>query len=375
MSEAGYSMMSDGDLLELSHQLDDVSSQFKRMVMEAVKVEKAKQAAQHAKEMKALIDKHEEEKRELSRQREECRGYWYQNKAVNEVQHRSLVHRAEGFAACVASRGMHSVWMMASELQKKASETETHKFMLKRTFLKAWKAWHAKEKRCKSVTTHVNRSHNLRTKRSAFAAWRATTLKQTRTAREATAKTTAATEMNMVLNNHGVEVAQMNETINELKRQLEIESQHRGALEERLKIAFMRGVCALNLEAMQVMKTTESDSQISEDTPGSISATPIEAPSEDTTCQYVDPMNTAPLQRSQLHSVSHVTQSQPVVQAMPRGTNAAVTSANIMRSPHTSPPTPKPRKAPTRPPLHGHTAKPSLQSALTIREMQPMRRF
>ncbi|KAJ9446491.1 hypothetical protein DIPPA_00927 [Diplonema papillatum] len=59
--------MESSDLLDLSHDLDEVTAQFKRMV-EAVKEERTRLQGRHRQEVRDMQDKYEAEKMELLRQ-------------------------------------------------------------------------------------------------------------------------------------------------------------------------------------------------------------------------------------------------------------------------------------------------------------------
>eukprot|EP01061_Rhynchopus_euleeides_P021964 TRINITY_DN35839_c0_g1_i1.p1 TRINITY_DN35839_c0_g1~~TRINITY_DN35839_c0_g1_i1.p1 ORF type:complete len:420 (+),score=132.76 TRINITY_DN35839_c0_g1_i1:190-1260(+) len=308
-------------------------------------------AALHARETASLVERHEEEKLELSRQRDECRQYWYKNKEMNEQQHKSLVHRAERFAVTVAMRGTHSVWKQSPQLLQKALESPLYRLNLQRTVWGAWKQ-HTKSQRNKAhVEGFVNKASVHRMKKEVFAAWRVVSLSEASRRRHERFQQQVRTEWDTMQNDHDTEVAGLRDQIAKLQRLLETETQHRGALEERLKVAFMRGVCALNLEAMQVMRTEDGaaaaaappQGMMSSNQPTTMSATPIQPLSEDTpTATHFDP----------ILSLSSVPQPPlnraPVVEAVPRGANSAILG-RLDRSASSSPPAPPQPRVITRP--------------------------
>ena len=385
-----------GDLLELSHQLDDVAARFKRMVMDAVKQEKAKMSALHAREVAELNEKHEAEKLELTRQRDECRQYWYKNKEMNEELHRSLVHRAERFAITVASRP-NTVWKQSPELLRKAFETPSYRMNLKRNVFGAWRKITTAERNRTHLRDYVERSAARRAKKNTFSAWRVFAQSEAAQQKQLRFQAQVKTEWDSVVNDHESEISSLRDQVAKLKKMLETESQHRGALEERLKVAFMRGVCALNLEAMQVMKTDEP-SVPRDPTPSThpmtaMSATPIQPLSEDSPdVTHYDP----------LLSLSSVPQPPlnraPVVEAIAPGTHSAIRVSSVgspsqgMRSetsrkssaasggsaskPSSAGPSPK-----ARPPLAGHavgnssTLTRKMQQSISAKEIHTTRRF
>eukprot|EP01063_Lacrimia_lanifica_P025201 TRINITY_DN32982_c0_g1_i1.p1 TRINITY_DN32982_c0_g1~~TRINITY_DN32982_c0_g1_i1.p1 ORF type:complete len:436 (+),score=130.12 TRINITY_DN32982_c0_g1_i1:52-1359(+) len=335
-----------GNLLELSHTLDTLGAQFKRCSLDAVRLELQRLSAQHAQEMEELEDRMEGEKRELSRQRDECRQYWYHNKEINEAQWRSLVHRAEHYAMMAPARGMHSVWRMSPELMKKAQDTPLYQMMLKRTVVQAWRTWAQSARAAGNVEKYINRTSDRTAVRDAFSAWRNVALKDAWARKDSVFKQQVQTDVEQIINDKDTEIAGLRQKLAETEQRLEAETRHRGALEERLKIAFMRGVCALNLEAMNVMKgedglamseATPSTADPTTISPATVSATPIRPPSEDLTAllHYDPSAMPMPMALSTLPQYPPVVEHQSAAPSQPAAAPKAPTVTPITRSsPH-----------------------------------------
>ena len=331
------------DLLDLNNRLDDVSLQFKKMVLDAVKNEKARMAAIHKREIQIIEARHEEERIELTRQRDECRQYWYHHKEVNDKQWLSLTHRAECFAYSAASR-QGSVWKMSPELQKKAFDNYPYfKTSLKRQAFDGWKRWLRSHKNRQLAQKATLKLSEHRSQSSIFTQWKVSALRASSAKREKMLKSSMSLELNTVINNKEADLQTLTEQVVNLKRQLAVESQHRGALEERLKIAFMRGVCALNLEAMQVMKT-EDDKTLEEQLQQQPQQLQEEVTMESVSAFHSDPvinMSSAQVQSFTNRSlvgegrdgINLSASRQPLVQSVPPGAvSAMIPSASTAAS-------------------------------------------
>eukprot|EP01060_Flectonema_neradi_P022377 TRINITY_DN30630_c0_g1_i1.p1 TRINITY_DN30630_c0_g1~~TRINITY_DN30630_c0_g1_i1.p1 ORF type:complete len:411 (+),score=88.76 TRINITY_DN30630_c0_g1_i1:61-1293(+) len=388
-----------GDLLDLNNKLDDVTLQFKKMVLDAVKYEKARMAAIHKKEIERIESRHEEERNELIRQRDECRKYWYHHKEVNDRQWQSLIHRAETFAFSAATRE-NSVWKMCPELQKRAYDRYPYfKTALKRQAFNGWKQWLRTHKTRKTAQKATLKLSSYKSQSTIFTKWKTSTLEVAAAKRERHLKEKMSLELMTVTNNKEAELQSLSEQVTNLRKQLAIETQHRGALEERLKIAFMRGVCALNLEAMQVMKT-EDERTIDEQQQTQQRMREEEAVVGDSEILHSDPV----INMSSAHVKSFVNRSvagegreginisatrQPLVQSVaPGAVSAIIPSGSTAASDrsidaHSPSPTRKSRppsqQSRRRPPLGGVSVTRSspggIASALTVKELHPVRRY
>ena len=384
-----------GDLLELSSQLDDVAGRFKKMVVDCVKVDKARMAAAHARDAARTEERHEAEKLELSRQRDECREYWYKNKELSEAQHRALVHRAESFAYAAAARP-HSVWRHSPELLRRAyDESAYYRAGLKRNAFAAWRRFSGEQRQRASLDSLLAQKNAWRAKKEVFSAWRVQAARGAAGAREERFKHAVQTEWAGVVNDHEAEVSDLRVQLETMKQMLQTETQHRGALEERLKVAFMRGVCALNLEAMQVMKAEEGGAAADEAPPSA--AAPTAAGLDGSLLSgggghrhhQQQQHATHPPASATVVSVSSAPQPPlvraPTVEAVPRGANSAIVpgrgggvSAASGAKQHRATPAAKvtPRAALSGYSIGGGSSVTrSLQTAVTVKEMQTHKRY
>ena len=122
----------------------------------------------------------------------------------------------------------------------------------------ALRRWHelvAKKKRNAAACDKLIAQRQERQSRHAFTAWRLASQKQK--ADDLLQKTIAdhrRTTAKLQLDYQATENQVRMEALS-LKEKLAFEEQRRDVLEEKLKAAFMRGVCALNLEAMHVLRS------------------------------------------------------------------------------------------------------------------------
>eukprot|EP01062_Namystynia_karyoxenos_P040942 TRINITY_DN2978_c1_g1_i1.p1 TRINITY_DN2978_c1_g1~~TRINITY_DN2978_c1_g1_i1.p1 ORF type:complete len:533 (+),score=168.19 TRINITY_DN2978_c1_g1_i1:82-1599(+) len=224
------------ELLGLSHALDDHAQTLKRQVMESVSLVRASIDHRHAEEIAALqaqmdlqAARHRAEVRALNEELARRAG------AVDRLD-RSHKHCARNFF----SRG--------TELRRREAT---------RTYYMQWLGWVQRQQHRHIMQDHsykLRRAHSLR---CAFDAWRLASSKHVATQRHDRMRAQLETQMERERNDHIHEVSNLQAEIGGLRARLAEEAEHRGQLEERLKIAFMRGVCALNLEAMQVLRKAD----------------------------------------------------------------------------------------------------------------------
>lgn len=122
--------------------------------------------------------------------------------------------------------------------------------------LRAWHRFVSEDKERRRVAERAIRDRQEREARSAFTAWRlqAQRHKFEKTVEKMTQDFQRANSKAMHTHQAAENAAKME--IFSLKEQIAQEEDRRCILEEKLKAAFMRGVCALNLEAMQVLRST-----------------------------------------------------------------------------------------------------------------------
>jgi hypothetical protein len=120
--------------------------------------------------------------------------------------------------------------------------------------LRAWRNIVREKKQRQRLCDHLVQHRTEKEARAVFAGWRLEALRQK-----------AEAEQEKTANDHRRQIAKLQQEAQSSENRLKLEvlgwreklakeEEHRGLLEEKLKAAFMRGVCALNLEAMQVLR-------------------------------------------------------------------------------------------------------------------------
>eukprot|EP01065_Artemidia_motanka_P003939 TRINITY_DN11902_c0_g1_i1.p1 TRINITY_DN11902_c0_g1~~TRINITY_DN11902_c0_g1_i1.p1 ORF type:complete len:495 (+),score=102.92 TRINITY_DN11902_c0_g1_i1:56-1540(+) len=224
------------ELLTLSHALDDHAQTLKRQVLESVSLVRASLEHRHAEEVAQLRARMEQQEARSAAQLEEMDQRLRARTDICVSLERGLKHRAAMFfvqGVKLRRRGLaHSCYLQ-------------------------WRAWARRRRFRETVLLQRERaSSNLRTQR-VFSAWRAESLRHRGSCRELRLRQHYDTTLERERNDHSLEVSQLQAEITGLRARVAEEVEHRGQLEERLKIAFMRGVCQLNLEAMQVLRRSD----------------------------------------------------------------------------------------------------------------------
>lgn len=127
--------------------------------------------------------------------------------------------------------------------------------------LRRWRDLVAKKKRNEMACETLIAQRNERQSRQAFTAWRLASLKQKSDSLLAKTVAEHRRHTTKLQHEHQAVENQLRMESLALKEKLSAEEQRRDLLEEKLKAAFMRGVCALNLEAMQVLRATAEQRQ------------------------------------------------------------------------------------------------------------------
>lgn len=122
--------------------------------------------------------------------------------------------------------------------------------------LRAWRAVVKRERDLKLIGDKAIKERQERDARNAFVTWRLQSVNmkhekvlEATVAEHKRSSTKATHERQAAENAAKIEILA-------LKEKVAHEEERRALLEEKLKAAFMRGVCALNLEAMQVLRNT-----------------------------------------------------------------------------------------------------------------------
>jgi hypothetical protein len=125
--------------------------------------------------------------------------------------------------------------------------------------LQKWRDNVQKKKYRETLREHLSNTFRKQHLKQVFTDWRIQALSQKYQEKIDKLDGGHRRQMASVLNEHQTTVNQMKLEMLAMKEQLQQEEERRGILEERLKAAFMRGVCALNMEAMQVLKNQGDD--------------------------------------------------------------------------------------------------------------------
>jgi len=120
--------------------------------------------------------------------------------------------------------------------------------------LRAWRDYASRQKRLEQAGKLLSQRKQEREARAAFHAWRLQSLKNKFETQMAKQASDHRKEMLKAVASHQASENASRIEILALKEKIAADEEQRGALEEKMKAAFMRGVCALNVEAMQVLR-------------------------------------------------------------------------------------------------------------------------
>jgi hypothetical protein len=225
----------DSTLLSLSHDIDRHTSQLRHDVLQSIASIRSKlhQQTAEAIEHQQIISQATEER------------------LIQQIEHlQSLLEVRTSELA--RERQLTDKLISAQFLQKRRQRQ-------REAALEALRAWHklvSREKELNLIAEKAVKESQERKARAAFAAWRLQSVKlkyekilekTVGDQRRAAAKSTH--ERQALENASKIEILALKEKVSH-------EEERRAVLEEKLKAAFMRGVCALNLEAMQVLRNT-----------------------------------------------------------------------------------------------------------------------
>jgi hypothetical protein len=148
-------------------------------------------------------------------------------------------------------------------LQRQAQVRRRRVQALAKEGLRRWHEFVQDQKRRERLCAFLSKTRRERIARQTFNSWRHEIQRQKHAAtielvtgehRRATAR--LQSEHQTTENASKLEMIAMRENLSK-------EEERRAILEERLKAAFMRGVCALNMEAMQVLRSAPQDGDVS----------------------------------------------------------------------------------------------------------------
>lgn len=225
----------DATLLSLSHDIDRHTSQLRNDVLHSIAAIRTKLHQQTAEAM---------EHQQLLAQATEQRLLQHieQLQSLLEVRTSELAREKQLTEKLIGAQ-------FAQKRRQRQREAATEA-------LRAWHRLVAREKEVNLIAEKAVKDRQEREARSAFATWRLQSLKlKYEKSLEKTigdhhrAVAKATHERQAFENASKIEILALKEKVNQ-------EEDRRAVLEEKLKAAFMRGVCALNLEAMQVLRNT-----------------------------------------------------------------------------------------------------------------------
>lgn len=230
------------ELLTLSHSLDEHAQILKRQVMESVALVRASLEHRHSEEVAALNARAAEQDARRVAEIRELREVLAARTETCLQLNSAMKHRAE----CFFTQG-----------------TNMRQGGKAHMCLRQWQWWAEQRRYRRRTTEHVRKRLARHRVERAFTKWRASAARNAADVREETVRRQLSAAAERERNDHALEVTQLHSDAAGLRAQLADEAEHRGQLEERLKIAFMRGVCQLNLEAMQVLKRTDASAATS----------------------------------------------------------------------------------------------------------------
>lgn len=227
----------------LCSRLEDVTRQLRRAVEQEFVVAERTIQAQHRAEMEA--------------QRSKAQAVAVQQEArleTLESEKQQLGKRLE-----LKQKQLNRSFLLVQKTRKSV----TGRFALEGT-LRAWRAAAAAGKDERLQTLLADKVHFLRLSQSVFGFWRSLSQTASREAHIAHERAVAEMVRCKLFESNEQERARLAAEVESLKKQLAEEAQQRALLQDNLKRVFMRGVCALNFEAMSLLSEPSSASALGE---------------------------------------------------------------------------------------------------------------
>ena len=165
---------------------------------------------------------------------------------INNLQ--DLLEKKENDLA--KERSLSEKLLVMHQRQKRRHATQ----LLAVEALRAWRTVVREKKQRERLCAHLEQQRSDKEARAVFTGWRLEAIRQKNEAQH-----------EQLVSDHRRLIAKLQQEAQTAENKLKLdilswkeklakEEEHRGLLEEKLKAAFMRGVCALNLEAMQVLR-------------------------------------------------------------------------------------------------------------------------
>ncbi|XP_072019825.1 centrosomal protein POC5-like [Amphiura filiformis] len=222
----------DQDIAHMEAQLDNWSLELKRNVLAEFSQSKISLIERHRQEIRRIKDRHSREVSQLQ----------------NDIENlKELLHTYE----LSIERKDDVISNLTRAVQKQKERFE----MLKR--FQAWKLKHNEEKR-ELFTSHLAAKHYERRRMTkVWTAWHSIIEAKWKQRVEKACQSKAQEVCMHLTNDYETRIASLNEALESSRAEVNRLHAEREHYEETMKKAFMRGVCALNLEAMQIFHENE----------------------------------------------------------------------------------------------------------------------
>jgi centrosomal protein POC5 len=133
----------------------------------------------------------------------------------------------------------------------------THKLrnriMLEKLFA-GWRMWAAEQKK-RAQLRHLTAKHSRRSLlKNMFSTWQASAAELKNARADEIQKSRLDIAVTKMSQEYEEQIGALKKQLSDANAEIEAQNKHRARLEENLKKAFMRGVCALNMEAMTILR-------------------------------------------------------------------------------------------------------------------------
>ena len=119
----------------------------------------------------------------------------------------------------------------------------------------------------KRLLDHLARERKEATTRRTLLAWQKHFKAYKKEKDKADFNTRLKSEVTLICTQYNKEIEMLREALNEANSQLDRENKNKVMMQENLKKAFMKGVCTMNFEAMNILAPSDVSSLISEGSP------------------------------------------------------------------------------------------------------------
>jgi hypothetical protein len=226
----------EASLLNLSRDVDGLITDLRKNVLDAVQGIRQRINAQ----CMDLLENERNERRE------------HERRLLAQIENLQFVLREK-------DAELDKLRLINDRLIQRSKSQHTGEAATRKLAKEALRQWHqhvVQTKYRKRLGEHLSQVRQEREIRQAFTSWRLEAQRvKYEEAKEKMEGEHRRTVTKLTNEHHSAENKMQLEML-AMKDQLSKEEEHRAILEERLKAAFMRGVCALNMEAMSVLKNT-----------------------------------------------------------------------------------------------------------------------